>query len=212
MRRSRAQWVEIVEEFERSGLSHAAFCARERLNVGSFHGWLYRLRQGLERGKVARSATRLLPVRVSAPDTVGDEEVVELSVAGVVVRVRSSVDPVYVAELVGRLRDLRRGHDGLFAIVRNQWRLDAFAGHLFVFVGRRGNRIKILFWDSGGFVIYYKRLEHGRFRLPRLREGATSVTLDATQLGMLLDGIDVDQVRRAKHWTPPAPSVGVAHG
>ena len=64
--------------------------------------------------------------------------------------------------------DLRRGHDGLFAIVRNQWRMDPFAGHLFAFVGRRGNRIKILFWDRGGFVIYYKRLERSRFRLPRI--------------------------------------------
>jgi len=108
--------------------------------------------------------------------------------------------------------DLRRGHDGLYAIVRNQWQLDPFAGHLFVFVGCRGNRIKILFWDRGGFVIYYKRLEKGRFRLPRIREGATRVTLDATQLGMLLDGIDVEHVRRAKHWTPPtAPSLA-GHG
>lgn len=108
--------------------------------------------------------------------------------------------------------DLRRGHDGLFAIVRNQWRLDPFAGHLFAFVGRRGNRIKILFWDRGGFVIYYKRLERSRFRLPRIREGATSITLDATQLGMLLDGIDVEQVRRAKHWMPPSAAAGAAHG
>lgn len=105
--------------------------------------------------------------------------------------------------------DLRRGHDGLYAIVRNQWKLDPFAGHLFAFVGRRGNRIKILFWDRGGFVIYYKRLERGRFRLPRPREGAASITLDATQLGMLLDGIDVERVRRARHWSPP---VAVAHG
>jgi transposase len=105
--------------------------------------------------------------------------------------------------------DLRRGHDGLHAIVRNAWKLDPFGGHLFAFVGRRGNRIKILFWDRGGFVIYYKRLERGRFRLPRPREGATSITLDATQLGMLLDGIDVDRVHRARHWSPPAP---VAHG
>ncbi len=108
--------------------------------------------------------------------------------------------------------DLRRGHDGLYAIVRNQWRLDPFAGHLFAFVGRRGNRIKILFWDRGGFVIYYKRLERGRFRLPRPREGAVSITLDATQLGMLLDGIDVEHVRRARHWTPPAASSGTSHG
>jgi hypothetical protein len=54
MRRSREQWAEIVGEFERSGVSREAFCARQRLNVGSFRGWLYRLRNGSERGKVAR--------------------------------------------------------------------------------------------------------------------------------------------------------------
>ena len=105
MRRSREEWAKVVEEFERSGLSHAAFCTRGGLNVGSFRGWLYRLRQGSERGKVARSATRLLPVRVPALGAVGNEELVELSVAGVVVRVRASVGPAYVAELAARLRD-----------------------------------------------------------------------------------------------------------
>ena len=104
--------------------------------------------------------------------------------------------------------DLRMGHDGLYAIVRNQWRMDPFAGHLFAFVGRRGNRIKILFWDRGGFVVYYKRLERSRFRLPRIEAGATSIQLDATQLGMLLDGIDVDRVRRARHWSPPEAKTG----
>lgn len=99
--------------------------------------------------------------------------------------------------------DLRRGHDGLVALVRNQWRLDPFAGHLFVFVGRRGNRVKILFWDRGGFVLYYKRLERGHFVLPKLRAGATTVGLDATQLGMLLDGIAFEGVRRPARWSPP---------
>ena len=112
------------------------------------------------------------------------------------VRIYLAVEPV----------DLRRGHDGLFAIVKNQWRMDPFTGHLFAFVGKRGNRIKILFFDRGGFVIYYKRLERSKFRLPRLRPGATSVTLDATELGMLLDGIDVERVRRARHWSPPTLS------
>ena len=53
--------------------------------------------------------------------------------------------------------DLRRGHDGLVAVVRNQWKLDPYAGHLFVFVGRRSDRCKILYWDRGGFVLYYNQ-------------------------------------------------------
>ena len=64
--------------------------------------------------------------------------------------------------------DLRRGHDGLVALVRNQWRLDPFAGHLFVFVGRRGNRVKILFWDRSGLWVCTKRLEIRHTRDDRL--------------------------------------------
>jgi transposase len=95
---------------------------------------------------------------------------------------------------------MRRGHDSLCAIVRGQWKVDIFDGHLFVFVGRRNDRCKILFWDRGGFVLYYKRLERGRFRVPRIPAEATSVMIDATELTMLLDGIDVVAVKRPQHW------------
>jgi len=100
--------------------------------------------------------------------------------------------------------DLRRGHDGLAALVRQQWALELYAGHLFVFVGRRMDRCKILFWDRGGFVLYYKRLERGRFRWPSVQGDGRAVPMDGTQLMMLLDGIDVSRVRRPAAWTPPA--------
>jgi transposase len=100
--------------------------------------------------------------------------------------------------------DMRRGFDGLMAIVKGQWRLDVFSGHLFVFLGRRKDRVKILFWDRGGFVIYYKRLERGRFRLPPIEADAQSVEIEATDLAMLLDGIDFTQVCRPRRWSPPA--------
>jgi transposase len=105
--------------------------------------------------------------------------------------------------------DMRCGHDGLAAIIRNQWKLDLFGGHLFAFIGRRGDRCKILFFDRGGLVLYYKRLERGKFRLPTVTPGATSVTLDATELAMLLDGIDVSRVRRPPRWAPP-PALSAA--
>lgn len=100
--------------------------------------------------------------------------------------------------------DMRRGHDGLMAMVRNQWGLDPFSGHLFVFVGKRRDRVKILLWERGGFVLYYKRLEKGRFRLPRIGSTDQTVELDATALAMLLDGIDLSRVERPKHWNPAA--------
>jgi len=98
--------------------------------------------------------------------------------------------------------DMRAGHDGLAAIVRTQWKLDLYSGHLFVFTGKRADRAKILFFDQGGFVLYYKRLEKGRFRLPHLRPGATSVEMTAAELSMLLSGIDVARVERPLLWKP----------
>lgn len=99
--------------------------------------------------------------------------------------------------------DLRRGHDGLVAIVRNEWKMNPYEGHLFVFLGRRLDRVKILVWDRNGFVLYYKRLSQGRFRLPKIPKGAERVEMDAKLLAMLLDGVDVKFVRRAAAWAPP---------
>jgi len=99
--------------------------------------------------------------------------------------------------------DLRGGHDRLAALVRKQWGEALFEGHLFVFLGRALDRCKVLFWDRGGLVLYYKRLERGRFKLPRVDDGATSIELDGTSLAMLLDGINVRHVRRPDHWEPP---------
>jgi transposase len=85
--------------------------------------------------------------------------------------------------------DMRMGHDGLFALVREQWKKDPFTGHLFVFFGRAHDRVKVLFWDRGGFVVYYKRLENGRFRWPRPSGDDVHIEVDGTDLAMLLDGI-----------------------
>lgn len=114
----------------------------------------------------------------------------------------SSVRVYLAAEPV----DLRRGHDGLIAVVRGTWKLNPFDGHLFVFLGRRLDRVKILAWDRNGFVLYYKRLSQGRFRMPTVPAGATRVEMDATTLAMLLGGIDVKGVRRPAAWVPPVTS------
>jgi hypothetical protein len=106
MRRSRSEWSAIVGEFERGHESHAEFCARRRLNVGSFRGWLYRLRGSFGRHKVARSATpRMLPVRTARAELIAEPRVVEIGVASAVVRVAVGTDVPYVVELIGRLRD-----------------------------------------------------------------------------------------------------------
>jgi len=88
--------------------------------------------------------------------------------------------------------DLRRGHDGLVTLVRTLWNADPYIGTLFVFFGRRMDRVKVLFFSAGGFVVYYKRLEKNRFAMPRVPENASQIVLDAASLTMLLDGIVSD--------------------
>lgn len=67
--------------------------------------------------------------------------------------------------------------------------------------------MKILFWDRNGFVLYYKRLSQGRFRMPRVEAGASRIQIDATTLAMMLDGIDVKEVSRPRAWSPPSERV-----
>lgn len=84
--------------------------------------------------------------------------------------------------------DLRNGFDGLSGLVQTQLAEDPFSGQLFVFRGRRGDRVKIIWWDGDGLCLFAKRVEHGRFVWPRAASG--TVHLSAAQLSMLLEGID----------------------
>jgi transposase len=90
--------------------------------------------------------------------------------------------------------------DRLAALARDVMREDPLSGHLFVFHNRVGDRVKILFWDRSGFCLWYKRLERGVFHIPPAT--ATHVELDAADLGLLLDGIDLAQAPRRPRFTP----------
>jgi transposase len=97
--------------------------------------------------------------------------------------------------------DMRNGIDGLRAIVDGVLKKDPYEGHLFVFVGKARDKVKILFWDRGGFVLYLKRLERGRFQLPVVDARRRHVEMEPAQLAMLLDGIDLN-ARRLGRWSP----------
>src|SRR5580693_6508266 len=86
------------------------------------------------------------------------------------------------------MTDLRRGFTGLSAIVQTTLEQNPFSGHVFVFRGRRGDLIKVLWWDGDGLCLFAKRLERGRFIWPQATEGTVSLT--RAQLSMLLEGID----------------------
>ena len=97
--------------------------------------------------------------------------------------------------------DMRRGFDSLAHIVKTMGH-DVFAGHLFLFMSKRRNRCKILTWNHGGFVLYYKRLEKGCFPTLAASRHESVATIDAGTLAMLLDGVDCKKVHRASFWEP----------
>ena len=96
--------------------------------------------------------------------------------------------------------DMRCGFDRLAERVRAVIGQDPLGGHLFVFRSRRGDRLKILTWDRDGFVLWYKRLEAGVFKLPRMSAGSRSVELRASELAMILDGIDMTKLKRVPRY------------
>ena len=96
--------------------------------------------------------------------------------------------------------DMRCGFDRLAERVRAVIGQDPLSGHLFVFRSRRGDRLKILVWDQDGFLLWYKRLETGVFKLPRVREGERSLEMRASELAMVLDGIDVSKLKRVPRY------------
>jgi transposase len=102
--------------------------------------------------------------------------------------------------LAAEATDMRCGFDRLAERVRAVIGQDPLSGHLFVFRSRRGDRLKILLWDQDGFVLWYKRLETGVFKLPRVKEGARSLELRASELAMVLDGIDVSKLKRVPRY------------
>jgi len=96
--------------------------------------------------------------------------------------------------------DMRRGFDRLAETARSVTGQDPLCGHLFLFRSRGGDRLKVLYWDKDGYALWYKRLEEGTFKLPRLDGTQRSVELRASELAMMLDGIDLKSVRRVKRY------------
>ena len=107
------------------------------------------------------------------------------------VRIFAAIEPV----------DARKSFDGLAAVVRDSLGGDPMTGHMFFFLNRRGDMAQILFWDRTGFVVMRKRLEAGTFRMVRNGDGnKSSMEIDAVELGLMLEGIDLGTVKRRKRF------------
>lgn len=96
--------------------------------------------------------------------------------------------------------DMRRGFDRLAEQAQSVTQQDPQSGHLFAFRSRGGDRLKLLYWDKDGYVLWYKRLEAGTFKLPKVEATQPSVELRASELAMILDGIDLASVKRVKRF------------
>lgn len=96
--------------------------------------------------------------------------------------------------------DMRCGFDRLADMARLVTDQDPLSGHLFLFRSRGGDRLKVLYWDKDGYALWYKRLEQGVFRLPRIDSAVKSVELRASELAMLLDGIDLRSIKRGERY------------
>jgi hypothetical protein len=102
--------------------------------------------------------------------------------------------------------DGRKGVDSLMVLVRDVFELDPLSGHLFVFFSKRCDRIRIVYWDRDGFAMWTKRLEKGRFR-PRFSANGSlrPSTIEAAELALIVEGIDLAGARRRGRWQPGEP-------
>jgi len=96
--------------------------------------------------------------------------------------------------------DMRCGFDRLAALAQQVTGQDPLSGHLFAFCNRNGDRLKLLLWDRDGYILWYKRLEAGVFKLPALESQQLSLELRPSELAMLLDGIDLSSVKHSKRY------------
>jgi len=96
--------------------------------------------------------------------------------------------------------DMRKGFDGLQGIVTGVLEQDPLSGHLFLFVNRRRDKLKILYWDGDGLAIWYRRLEQGTFQMPRIQDDQKAAEIRSDELMMLVRGIDFDNIHRRKRF------------
>jgi transposase len=103
--------------------------------------------------------------------------------------------------------EMRKSFDGLAVAAREIVGGDPLSGHLFVFFNRTADICKALWWASGGFCLFAKRLARGRFKLPATAVGATHLVMDAAELALILEGLDLSNAHRRTRWEPPSGNI-----
>ena len=96
--------------------------------------------------------------------------------------------------------DMRKSFDGLSGLVQGQLQRNPISGEVFIFVNRRRNKIKLLRWEQGGFILYYKRLESGTFELPRFIGDAVSCQMSLPMLMLMIEGISIEKSKQRRRY------------
>lgn len=204
-RRSKEEMYSIIEHWQSSGLTKQAFCGQESISKPVFYYWHKKYKSDQEPGGFYQSKSAMTaPCQVRAlrsniqtgcspfakSYTFGNHQGIPAPVA------MFSLTTSHEFLLYRKVTDFHKGFDGLCGLVRNELDRDPSSGEVFVFVNRPRNRIKLLQWQHGGFVLYYKRLEKGTISIPALNSGATSCTLSFSDLVMMIEGISLERVVR----------------
>ncbi len=98
--------------------------------------------------------------------------------------------------------DMRKSFDGLSGIIQNILSENPCSGDVFIFINKKRNKVKLLHWQGISFVLYYKRLEEGTFELPQYDIDSGSITLNYSQIVMLIDGLSIKNIKKRKQYVP----------
>ena len=201
MDQTAAEWAARIRSCRCSGLTVRQWCSENQISPQTYYRWQRRLFDMVRNQQEVQFAD----VTPERPSPVGGVAVT-VRIAGAEVDIHNGAagPEVMLTDFTGADRviiacgrtDLRLGIDGLVALVKQQFRLDPFTNTLFLFCGRRKDRIKALFWEGNGFVLLYKRLESGSFQWPRNVSEARSLT--PQQYRWLMEGLSVDQPKAHK--------------
>ena len=102
--------------------------------------------------------------------------------------------------LYGQPTDMRKSFDGLCGLIHGQLGKNSMSGDLYIFINKKRNRIKLLRWEPGGFVLFYKRLEKGTFELPKVQSPSLGQTIDYSELVMIITGISLSYAKKRRRF------------
>ena len=185
-------WQRHLQRWRQSGLSQVQYCRQQRLSAAAFGWW---------KGQLSAESSPGIKPKRGVSDEIADPRGPFVEVAFSDSSPTGGSDEFPYEITVAPQRCLRLGRHDELERVQEILHQDPLSGHLFVFVNRRGDRVKILFWDRSGFASFYKRLEEGVFHLPP--EDVGGVEIDVPRLTLILEGIDLSEAKQQKRFSRP---------